>query len=46
MKMGHLQTIQSFETSIKTGNVQTYNEQSLVSHMAVNEFSEPTSNNI
>ena len=29
MKMGHLQNIQSFETSIETGNLQTYEEQSI-----------------
>ena len=26
--MGHLQNIQSFETSIETGNLQSYDEQS------------------
>ena len=29
MKMGHLQNIQSFETSIETGNVQRNDEQSI-----------------
>ena len=29
MKMGHLQNIESFETSIETGNLQSYNEQSI-----------------
>ena len=28
--MGHLQNIQSFETSIETGNLQRYDEQSIV----------------
>ena len=30
MKMGHLQNIQSFETSIGTGNLKRYDEQNLV----------------
>ena len=30
MKTGHLQNIQSFETSIETGNLQRYDEQSIV----------------
>ena len=29
MKMGHLQNIQSLETSIETGNLQSYDEQSI-----------------
>ena len=29
MKMGHLQNIQSFETFIETGNLQSYDEQSI-----------------
>ena len=30
MKMGHLQNIQSFETSTETGNLQRYDEQNIV----------------
>ena len=30
LKIGHLQNIQSFETSIETGNVQSYDEQCIV----------------
>ena len=33
MKMGHLQNIQSFETCIETGNLQSYNEQSIVNRL-------------
>ena len=29
MKMGHLQNIQSFETCIETGDLQSYEEQSI-----------------
>ena len=30
MKMGHLQNIQSFETSIKNGSLQSYDEQGII----------------
>ena len=29
MKMGHLQNILSYETSIETGNLQSYDQQSI-----------------
>ena len=30
MKMGYLQNIQSFETSVETGNLQSYEKQSIL----------------
>ena len=35
MKMGHLQNIQSFETSVETGNLQSYEKQSILTAVKV-----------
>ena len=35
MKMGYLQNIQSFETSVETGNLQSYEKQSILTAIKV-----------
>ena len=35
MKMGYLQNIQSFETSVETGNMQSYEKQSILAAVKV-----------
>ena len=35
MKMGNLENIQSFETSIENGNLQSYDEQSIFADLYV-----------
>ena len=35
MKMGYLQNIQSFETSVETGNLQSYEKQSILTAVKV-----------
>ena len=35
--MGHLQNIQSFETSIQTGNLQSYDEQNILTRQVRDE---------
>ena len=35
MKVGYLQNIQSFETSVETGNLQSYEKQSILTAVKV-----------
>ena len=35
MKVGYLQSIQSFETSVETGNLQSYEKQSILTAVKV-----------
>ena len=35
MKMGYLQNIQSFDTSVETGNLQSYEKQSILTAVKV-----------